>query len=168
MRILAATACAAGVIGASITAPATPAHAGILPTSIAALQKVDTSHVVDVRWGWRGGGWGYRGWGGYRGGWGYGGAALAAGLIGGALLASSSYAYGYPAYGYGYPAYGYGYPGYGYGYPAYGYGYGYRYPAYGYGYAPYYGGYAGYGYARPYYRRYYAYAPYRRAYWRRW
>ena len=82
-------------------------------------------------YGWRGGyprfgGYGY--WGGYprygyyRRGWGYGGGALAAGLIGGAILGaglsaattcdlysgwgcSYGYGYAYPAYyGYGYPA----------------------------------------------------------------
>jgi hypothetical protein len=46
-----------------------------------------------------------------RGGWGWGGAGLAAGLIGGALIASSAYGYGgYGGYYGGYPYYGYGYP----------------------------------------------------------
>ena len=67
------------------------------------------------------------------------GAAIAAGVIGGAL--AYGYGYGYPAYGYGYSAYSYGYPAYSYGYPAYGYA-----PAY-YGYAP----------RRYYARRYYRY-----------
>ena len=64
----------------------------------------------------RGGGWGYRG-----GGWGNGG-AVAAGLIGGALLGGVITAAATPAYGYGYPGYGYGY-----GYPGLGYRYGYGY-----------------------------------------
>jgi hypothetical protein len=71
----------------------------------AALIVLGTSGTADAQWG-------YRGWrGGYYGGWG-GGGALAAGLIGGAIIstaiAASSPYYGY---GYGYPAYGYGYPG---------------------------------------------------------
>src|SRR5262245_23070038 len=105
MRSLATAACAVTLIGAS-TAFMAPAHAGILPTNVAALSTVDTSHVIDVRWGWRGGGWGWRG-GGWGRGWGWGGAAVAAGVLGGALVASSYYS---PyAYGYGYPAYDYGY-----------------------------------------------------------
>jgi hypothetical protein len=89
------------------------------------------------------------------------GAGVAAGLIGGALIASSSYAYGgwgyQPAYyGYGYaPAYSYaGYPpSYGYNYGYGGYGYGYQPAYYSYGYQPYYT--SGY-YPRPYYQpRYY-------------
>jgi hypothetical protein len=68
------------------------------------------------------------------------GGAFAAGLIGGALISSAAYGYGYPRYGYR-PAY-YGYQ------PAY-------YPAY-------YGGY-GYGPYPPYYRRAY-YAPRVRVY----
>ncbi len=70
------------------------------------------------------------------------GVGIAAGLIGGAIIASNAYAYGYGPY-YGYPAY--------YGYAPYAYA-----PAY-YGYSPYYNGYGGY-YARPYYyhRHYYA------------
>ena len=93
------------------------------------------------------------------------GGAVAAGLVGGAILANRHY-YGYPRYGY----YGYYEPAYypGYYYPRY------YYPrAYRYHYAPvYYGGYYpryGYGYygRRAYYsggyygRRY----PYRRVYW---
>jgi hypothetical protein len=154
MRTLATTVCALCLTGAFLGGTTAPAAAGVLPTNIAALKTADTSLVTEVRWGWRGGGWGWRGGGWGHRGWGWGGAAVAAGVLGGALVASSyysPYAYGYPAYGYGY---GYGYPAYG--YPAYGYGY---------GYAPYYGGY-GYGYARPYYRPYYASYPYRRAYWR--
>ena len=67
------------------------------------------------------------------------GGALAAGFIGGAILANRAYGYGYPGY-YGY----YGYPSYSYyGYaPAYYEPYGYYYPRYRYAYAPaYYGGY---------------------------
>ena len=99
----------------------------------------------------------------------WGGAALAVGVIGGAIAASSAYGYGY---GYGYaPAY-YGYPTYASPSPYYGYGYyrpwrGY----YGYGYRPYYGGYYvnrrayyGGGYYRPW-RGYYG--GYRYG-WRRW
>jgi hypothetical protein len=73
------------------------------------------------------------------------GVGIAAGLIGGAIIASNAYGYGY---GYGYPAY------YGYGYAPYAYA-----PAYYGGYvSPYYGGYyAPRYYARPYYyHRYYA------------
>jgi hypothetical protein len=70
--------------------------------------------------------YGRHGWGGgYHGGWNYrrahrwhGGGALAAGLIGGAVLGGIAAAAASPGYGYGY-----GYPAYSYGYPAYGYGY---------------------------------------------
>jgi hypothetical protein len=77
------------------------------------------------------------------------GVGIAAGLIGGAIIASNAYGYGY-GYGYGYPAsYGYGYA-----------------PAYYGGYvSPYYGGYyAPRYYARPYYPRYYAPRYYARPY----
>ena len=64
------------------------------------------------------------------------GFGLAAGVIGGAIAASTWPAYGY-GYGYGYPRY------YAYGYPAYSYGYyprrayyGYASPSWGYGYYP--------------------------------
>ena len=76
------------------------------------------------------------------------GAGIAAGAIGGALLARGAYGYGYGGYGYGYN-YGYSYA------PAYYGGYGYA-PAY--GYAPYARRYYGYAPAYPY-----AYAPYRYA-----
>jgi hypothetical protein len=91
------------------------------------------------------------------------GAGIAAGLITGAVIASSAYGYGYGGYGgYGYGSY-YG----GYGYPAYGYAYApvvtYAPPAYYGGYMPYPYAYYGYGgfyrsyggyYGRPYYARY--------------
>jgi hypothetical protein len=84
------------------------------------------------------------------------GGAVAAGVVGGAIIANNGYGYGYSGYGYGY-----GYPQvappyYGAYAPAYRYGYA---PAY-YGYAPQYyyprRAYVGYGY-RPYrgYNRYY-------------
>ena len=88
------------------------------------------------------------------------GAAIAAGVIGSAIVANRAYGYGY--YG-GYGGYYGGYGGYG----------GYYAPAYyapAYSYAPAYYGY-GYGYAPRYYypRRYYGYRPYiRRAYVRYW
>jgi hypothetical protein len=102
---------------------------GVAAPAIAALTLATTSAPASARWG----------------AWGWGGAALAAGVIGGAAIAAAAtspyYGYGYPAYGYGYPAYSYGYgPGY-YG-PGYGYGYSYG-PtvSYGYGYGPgYWGG----------------------------
>ncbi len=73
------------------------------------------------------------------------GVGFAAGLIGGAIIASHAYGYGYAPY-YGYPVY--------YGYAPYAYA-----PAY-YGYvSPYYYGYGGY-YARRYYPRYYAHRRY--------
>jgi hypothetical protein len=81
---------------------------GIVFTSTADAQRFG--------YGWRGGGFGYRGlgwrggWGGYRGwgygrGLGYGAAAAGIGFATGAALASG---YGY-GYGYGYPYGGYGY-----------------------------------------------------------
>jgi hypothetical protein len=66
------------------------------------------------------------------------GAGIAAGIIGGAIIASYANAYGYGAYSYGYPGYGYGY-----GYAPY-------------AYAPAYYGY----YAPPVVRAYYAPRPY--------
>jgi len=100
------------------------------------------------------------------------GGAVAAGFIGGAILANRAYGYGYPGYYgyYGYPTYSYYgyapsyyYAPYGYYYPRY------RYAYYGGGYYPrYYGGYYGNGYygrrvyAAGYYGRRYAY---RRAHW---
>ena len=70
------------------------------------------------------------------------GAAVAAGVIGSAIIANRTYGYGY--YGGYAPAYGYGYAPY-------------SYAPYGYGYAPYRGYYGGY-YAprRTYHRGYYA------------
>jgi hypothetical protein len=86
------------------------------------------------------------------------GAAVAAGLIGSAIIANRAYGYGY--YGGYAPAYGYA-P---YSYAPYGYGYGYApyaYAPYGYGYSSYYAPYRGYygGYYAPrriYHRGYYA------------
>ena len=83
----------------------------------AALIVTGSAGTADAQY-WRGYGGYYRhgyGWG--------GGGAVAAGLIGGALLGGLiTAAATAPAYGYGYPAYsyGYGYPAYAYGYPAYG------------------------------------------------
>jgi hypothetical protein len=98
--------------------------------------------------GWYGGYYRHRGWG--------GGGALAAGLVGGAVLGGLAAAAATPAYGYGY---GYGYPansypayGYNYAYPAYSYpayGYGYGYPAYNYPVASNYYGYGGGYYGAP-------------------
>jgi hypothetical protein len=106
------------------------------------------------------------------------GAGIAAGVIGGAIIANNAYGYGYRGYGgYGYGGYGYGGYGYGgyaptyYAPPSYAYGpayYGYvpqyYYPRYGYGYG--YGYRSGYGYGYGYrgYNRHYA----RRAAYRRW
>ena len=90
------------------------------------------------------------------------GAGVAAGFIGGAIVANNAYYYG--GYRYAPAYYGYGY-GYGYGYPAPVY-YTYRRPAY-YSYAPAYYAprYPAY-YAPRYYapRRYVGYAPYYRGY----
>ena len=49
------------------------------------------------------------------------GAGIAAGIIGGAIIASYANAYGYGAYSYGYPGYGYGYAPYAYAPAHYGY-----------------------------------------------
>ena len=80
------------------------------------------------------------------------GAAVAAGLIGSAIVANRAYGYGYGGYGYGYGGYGYGYGnGYYGGYaPAYYGGYGYA-PTYSYSYPPSYYGYAPAYYAPSYY-----------------
>jgi len=111
------------------------AHAGPMPTNVAAMKSMVDQSTTEVRWGggWRGGGFGYRGVGfrgggwGYRGGlgyrgWGYRGLGygVAAGaIVGGAIASSAYYGGGYyggdpydsyaavPAYGYG-GGYGYG------------------------------------------------------------
>ncbi len=78
----------------------------------------------------------------------HGGGAVAAGLIGGAILGGIAAAAASPSYhyGYGYPAYGYGYPAYDYGYaPVY-----YRPVQPAYGYAPVAPAYYPYGYYRGY------------------
>jgi hypothetical protein len=87
---------------------------GVAVPAIAALTLATMSEPASARWG----------------GWGWGGAALAAGVIGGAAIAASTYpSWGLGYYSYGYPAYSYGYgPGY--------YGAGYGYGGYGYDYAP--------------------------------
>ncbi len=136
--ILAAT---AALLGAG-------AHAGPMPTNVAAMKSMVDQSTTEVRWGgWRGGGFGYRGVGFRAGGWGYRGFGyrglgygVAAGALVGGAIASRGY---YGGYGGGY--YG-GYPSYSYAAaPYYGYGGGYGYGSgYGYGgsYCPPYGGYA--------------------------
>lgn len=107
-----------------------PAKAAPLPTNIAAMKAMVGDDIMQVRWGYRGGGWGYRGgWGGYRGGWGYRGLGwgAAGAIVGGAIASSAYYGGGSPYYGgyAGYPysgGYGGGYGGGGYAYcPPYGY-----------------------------------------------
>src|SRR3954447_7889835 len=66
----------------------------------AALILTGSAGAVNAQY-WRGPGWGH--YGGYRYGWGGGGGAVAAGLIGGAILGTLiTAAAAPPAYGYGY------------------------------------------------------------------
>jgi hypothetical protein len=94
---------ALGLVGA--LALTTPALAGPVLNTTGVKAAVQDG-IVDVRWRHRGGG-----------------AAVAAGLVFGALAGAAIGAATAPGYyGYGYPAYyGYGYPSYAYTYPAYGY-----------------------------------------------
>jgi hypothetical protein len=89
--------------------------------AVAALAFFTTAESASAQW------WGYRGFG-------WGPAAVAAGIVGGAIAAATSPLWAPGYYGYGYPySYGYGYP---YGYS---YGYGSSYGSYGYGYPTTYG-----------------------------
>jgi hypothetical protein len=127
------------------------AHAGPMPTNVAAIKSMVDQNTTEVRWrggygyrgvgyrgggygyrggGYRGGGWAYRGGVGYRGGlgyrgWGYRG--LGYGAVAGAAIARRGYYGGYYGGDGGYPSYSYAAAPYGYGG---GYGYG---GSYGYG-----------------------------------
>jgi hypothetical protein len=136
------------VAGALTMSGATELKAAPVLTNTAAVKAAAPSSMVDVRWGWRGGGWGWRGgWGG-RGWWWPG--AIAGGIALGAAVAAAPYYYGcgYPyGYGCGYP---YAYSGYAH------YGSPYWSSAYtGYADRAYWGGYPGYwGVRRPYWGGY--------------
>jgi hypothetical protein len=128
---------AVGLAGALALGTVAPSVAA-MPTAVAAVKTAPSDDTINVRWGWRHGGW-----------WGPGiGLGIGLGLLGAAAIASSPYYYG----GYGCPYGYYGSYGCGYGYAGY-YG-GYGYPAYAYG---------GY-YARPYY----GWGWRHRHYWRHW
>jgi hypothetical protein len=91
---------------------------GVSASALVAVTFFATAEPASAQhWGYRGAGWGA--------------AALAAGVVGGAVAAATSPLWGPGYYGYSdsYPTYAYG-PGFAYA-PSYGYGYGYNY-----GYAP--------------------------------
>jgi hypothetical protein len=92
---------------------------GVAAPALAALTFLTTAEPASAQWRGRGYGWGP--------------AAVAAGVVGGAIAAATSplWAPGYYGY-YGYPGYAYG-PSYGYG-TTYSYGPSYGYSSYGYGY----------------------------------
>lgn len=134
MRKAFKTALSGALLGA-VAASASPTEAFAMTAASPATVALSSplNKVWYRRWGagyrpsYRGYRWaGYRGYrpyyrGYYRGAYSPGGAALAAGLLGAGLAASSDAYYGgyypYYSYGYSYPGYGYGY----YNYPAYDY-----------------------------------------------